>query len=177
MRHPGSMTAYRRLRLPGATYFFTVCLDQRGAGTLVENIGVLRQCYATTIRELPVTCHAMVILPDHMHAVWTEPEGEVFYSERWRRIKARFSHGLQSDFGPNRSQASKRERGLWQRRFWEHAVRNDDEFRAAITYCNQNPVKHRLVAEARNWPYSSYSVRGNGGNGEDGQIAHPTGGV
>jgi putative transposase len=153
------MTSYRRLRLPGATYVFTVCLAERGATTLVEHVDMLRWAYLQTIRDLPVTCHAMVVLPDHLHAVWTEPAGCVAYSERWRRIKARFSHGLDQRPALSPSLRAKRERGIWQRRFWEHAIRNEAEFALALAYCRDNPVQHGLVADAADWPYSSFASR------------------
>jgi putative transposase len=118
---PALMTAYRRLILPESTYFFTVCLEDRGSHVLVDEIDQLRAAYAFTVREMPVTCLAMVILPNHLHAIWTEP-GLPKFSERWRRIKARFSHGVAGDFKPNASKQARQERGLWQRRFYEHAV-------------------------------------------------------
>ena len=126
------MTSYRRLRQTGATYFFTLCLQRRGATTLIDHVGLLREAYRRTVQELPVTCQAMVILPDHLHAIWTEPEGEVNYSERWRRIKARFSHALAGDFRPCDSKVGKRGRGVWQRRFWEHHLRSEADVNAAI---------------------------------------------
>jgi len=151
------MTAYRRLRIPGATYAFTVCLQDRGSTRLVDDINALRMAYAVTIRELPVQCRAMVVLPDHLHAIWTEPEGEVQFSERWRRIKARFSHAVAGDFAPNASKARRRERGLWQRRFWEHAIRDDAELQAAVAYCRTDPVRHGLVTHPGDWPCSSFA--------------------
>jgi putative transposase len=161
------MTAYRRLRLPGATYFFTLCLEQRGTTTLVDHIDTLRWAYLTTVRDLPVTAAVMVVLPDHLHAVWTEPEGEVRFSERWRLIKARFSHNVGGDFAPSSSKQRRRERGLWQRRFWEHAIRDEAELQAATEYCRLNPVRHGLVSDPALWPYSTASRR-------MGNTAHPT---
>ncbi len=151
------MISYRRLRIPGATYFFTLCLADRTARTLVDHIDSLRFSYAKTISELPVICAAMVVLPDHLHAIWTEPEGIVAYSERWRRIKSRFSHAVSADFRPTSSMAQKRERGLWQRRFWEHAIRDEEELAALMDYCRINPVKHGLVRDPADWPYSSFN--------------------
>ena len=167
------MTEYRRLRLPGATYFFTVCLEQRGSPVLVDHIDALRFAYAVTIREFPVTCHAMVILPDHLHAIWTEPDDTVQFSERWRRIKARFSHGLPVAARQRPSVLAKRERGIWQRRFWDHAIRDEADFAAAMDYCWNNPVKHGLVEDPAQWRYSSFVKRVEGKQqGGDGQIAH-----
>lgn len=161
------MTRYRRLRVPGATVFFTLCLEQRGSRVLTEHIDLLRDAYRRTVAELPVACPAMVVLPDHLHAIWTEPGGEVHYSERWRRIKARFSHALPQDFFPRPSLQRKRERGVWQRRFWEHTLRGQAEFFAAMEYCRQSPVRHGLVRAPEDWPYSSFTRR-------MGNIAHPT---
>jgi putative transposase len=151
------MTAYRRLRIPGATYFFTVCLEARGSTMLTDHIDLLRRAYRLTTLELPVTCHAFVVLPDHLHAIWTEPEGEVAYSERWRRIKSRFSHALGETQPQSASHLAKRERGIWQRRFWEHCLRNEAAINAGINYCYLNPVKHGVVAEPDDWPYSSFA--------------------
>ena len=151
------MTEYRRFLIPGATYFFTVRLEQRGSTLLTDQIDALRYAYAKAVAEFPVAAHAVVVLPDHMHAVWTEPEGGVWYSERWRRIKARFNHAV-ADPNPQRpSLEAKRERGLWQRRFYEHCIRTEDEYRRAIDHCRMNPVKHGLVTDPTLWPYSSFA--------------------
>ena len=153
------MSQYRRFLLPGATYFFTVRLEDRSATTLTDHIDALRFAYAKAVQEFQVTTHAMVVLPDHLHALWTEPEGEVWYSERWRRIKARFTHAV-AEPGPVRpSLAAKRERGLWQRRFYEHCIRTEDEFHRAIEHCRTNPMRHGLVSDPDLWPYSSFAKR------------------
>ncbi len=149
------MPNYRRLRIPGATYFFTVNLAERGGTALVDRIDLLREAYRLTVAEHPTRCEAMVILPDHIHAVWTLPPGDADFSRRWQKIKGRFTHasglrGLQS-----RSMAEKREAGLWQRRFWEHRIRDPDEERRAIAYCLSDPVRHGLVAAAEEWPFST----------------------
>lgn len=151
------MTQYRRLLIPGATYFFTVRLETRGSTLLTDHIESLRYAYARSSREYPVTCHAMVVLPDHLHAVWTEPEGGVWYSERWRRIKALFSHAIPQGESPRPSLLAKREKGIWQRRFYEHAIRDEADFRRALDHCRTNPVKHGLVTAAELWPYSSFN--------------------
>ena len=152
------MTAYRRLSLPEGTYFFTVCLEDSKGTTLIDHIAHLRAAYAFTLREMPAECQAMVVLPNHLHAVWTEP-GIPKFSERWRRIKARFTHAVNADFKPNASKAARQERGLWQRRFYEHAVRDQRELDAAVEYCRMNPVKHGFVAEPEDWEYSSFTRR------------------
>lgn len=149
------MIEHHRFLLPGATYFFTVRLEQRGSTALTDHIDALRYAYARAVQEFPVACHAMVVLPDHLHAVWTEPAGAVWYSERWRRIKSRFSHAVGE--AALHSTGGKREPGLWQRRFQEHAIRNEEDYRRAVEHCRLNPVKHGLVADAEHWPYSSFA--------------------
>ncbi len=149
------MSEYRRLRLPGATYFFTVNLAARGSDALVTHIDLLRHAYRVTAAEHPVHCDAMVVLPDHLHAVWTLPPGDADFSIRWRKIKARFTRwtGLWAPVSP--SKAGKREAGLWQRRFWEHAIRDEADHAAHVGYCLWNPVRHGIVAQAEDWPFSS----------------------
>jgi putative transposase len=159
MRQAGPMTSYRRLKIPGATYFFTLCLEDRDSTALTDHIDALRAAYAATLRELPALCPAMVVLPNHLHAIWTEPGDQVTYSERWRRIKARFSHAVGKADEISLSKQRKREAGLWQRRFWEHGLRSEAEFVAAMDYCHQNPVKHGWVARPEDWEYSSFSRR------------------
>lgn len=165
------MTNYRRLRVPGGTYFFTVCLEDRRSTALTDSVDVLRHAYARTVSELPVACEAIVVLPNHLHAIWTLPDGDADFSERWRRIKARFSHALDQTHPRSASKIRKRERGLWQRRFWEHWIRTPESLGAAIEYCWQNPVKHGLVSQPEEWHLSSFHRRQKG----DGHIAHPTG--
>ena len=160
------MTQYRRLLIPGATYFFTVRLEERGTALLTDHVETLRWAYAKAVEEYPVTCHAMVVLPDHLHAIWTEPPGGVWYSERWRRIKARFSYAVPGAGVQRPSLQAKRERGVWQRRFYEHAIRNEAEFHRALTHIEEDPVKHGLVSAASLWPYSSFT------KGRLGHLAH-----
>ena len=154
------MTSYRRLKRPGASYFFTVCLEDRDSTLLVDQIDALRAAYAATLRELPVLCPAIVVLPNHLHAIWTEPAGEVNYSERWRRIKARFSHSIGRAETVCPSKQRKREAGRWQRRFWEHALRDEADFLAAMAACRIDPVTHGLVTRPEDWAFSSFTRRG-----------------
>jgi len=149
------MSCYRRFRIKGATYFFTVNLAERGGSTLVDHIDALRSAYACTQAEHPFQCDAIVILPDHLHAVWTLPPGDADFSTRWRMIKARFSRAVGAHHPRSFSKARKREVGLWQRRFWEHCIRNEADYRAHVAYCWGNPVQHGYVARAVAWPYSS----------------------
>lgn len=149
------MSCYRRIRIPGATYFFTVNLAQGGTTLLVDHIDDLRIVYAAMMREAPVFSDAMVVLPDHIHAIWTMPSGDSDYSDRWRRIKARFTRRIGNRFARSGSKMAKREAGLWQRRFWEHTIRNEADYQNHMAYCWGNPVKHGLVERAADWPYSS----------------------
>lgn len=149
------MPHYRRLRVPGATYFFTVHLADRGGTALIDRIDCLRQAYRATAAEQPIWCKAMVILPDHLHAVWTLPPGDSDFSNRWRKIKARFSQATGLTGAQTASMARKGELGLWQRRFWEHMIRDDAEEARAVAFCNADPVRHALVTEAADWPFST----------------------
>lgn len=155
------MPNYIRSRAPGGSFFFTVNLADPSSSLLTDHIEDLRRAYRATIRHAPIRCDAMVVLPDHLHAVWTLPEGDNAYSERWRKIKHRFTLMVAAEVGrtahPTLSQSkrAKRERGIWQRRFWEHTIRDEADFRAHISYCWSNPVKHALVEKPADWPYSS----------------------
>jgi putative transposase len=98
----------------------------------------------------------MVVLPDHLHTVWTLPEGDAEFATRWRLIKSSFSRSLATGERISRSRAGKGERGIWQRRYWEHTIRDDNDFARHVDYIHINPVKHRLVARGRDWPHSSF---------------------
>lgn len=149
------MSNYLRPRRPGATVFFTVTLAQRGTDTLIRNIDTFRTAVQQTRTTRPFHINAWVVLPDHMHCIWTLPEGDSDFGARWSVIKARFSRAMPPT--PRRaSHENRREHGLWQRRFWEHHIRDDDDLRNHIQYCWHNPVKHGLVAHPKDWPYSSY---------------------
>jgi putative transposase len=149
------MSCYLRSRVPGAPVFFTVALADLGSDVLVREVGALRAAVRATRAERPFGIEAWVVLPDHMHCVWTLPEGDADYSVRWSVIKARFSRAM--PHGPRRdSHAKRREHGLWQRRFWEHHLRDEADFQMHVRYCWMNPVKHGLVDDPGAWPYSSY---------------------
>ncbi len=141
--------------VPGGTYFFTVNLADRGSDLLIREIDLLRSAYAAVTKEHPVICEAMVILPDHLHAVWTLPEGDADFSIRWKKIKASFSQHCMYEGKPRPSKTRKGELGIWQRRFWEHCIRDDADFAAHMEYCHWNPVKHGFVERAEDWPYST----------------------
>lgn len=149
------MSRYIRPHIPGATVFFTVTLARRGSDMLVREVGALRDAVRATMAARPFHVDAWVVLPDHMHAVWTLPEGDADYTVRWSVIKARFSRAM-PHADRRASHERRREHGVWQRRFWEHHIRDERDYQAHIRYCWMNPVKHGLVERPEDWPYSSY---------------------
>ena len=168
------MSRYRRPKITGATVFFTVALADRNSDLLVREVEVLRKAVRVTRAERPFAIDAWVVLPDHMHCVWTLPEGDAEFSVRMAAIKARFSRDIRrSGFTPTPPTNSygaragrkrvgvnpdlpKDEAPVWQKRFWEHHIRDDADYRAHVRYCWINPVKHGLVERPEDWPYSSY---------------------
>lgn len=155
------MSNYIRPRQPGATVFFTVALAGRGSDLLTREVEVLREAVRTTRAERPFGIDAWVVLPDHLHCVWTLPEGDRDFSTRWSVIKARFARAMPSV--PRReSHAKRREHGIWQRRFWEHHIRDETDYRNHVRYCWINPVKHGLVNRPEDWPFTSYRKQTDG---------------
>ena len=151
-----TMQSYRRNLIPGGTYFFTVNLLDRSSRLLVDEIATLRASVAVARDRLPFRINAWVVLPDHMHCIWTLPPDDADYPSRWRMIKARFSRRM-SDHAPvSASRTSKGELGIWQRRYWEHTVRDARDFAAHVDYVHFNPVKHRYVARVADWPCSTF---------------------
>ena len=143
-----------RPKWPGACVFFTVTLATRGDDLLIREVARLRDAVRTTKAAHPFEIEAWVVLPDHLHCMWQLPAGDADFSQRWRMIKTRFSRGLPK--GPLRASHERRaERGIWQRRFWEHHIRDQADFDAHLRYCWFNPVKHGLVDHPLDWPYSS----------------------
>jgi putative transposase len=132
-----------------------VALADRKSDLLVAQIDLLRQAIKTTKAAHPFTINAMVVLPDHIHALWTLPEGDSDYSVRWMLIKRHFSMALPKIEDIKITRLRKRERGIWQRRFWEHLIRDEQDFLNHAEYIHQNPVKHGYVNNAQDWPYSS----------------------
>ena len=149
------MPNYRRARVDGGTYFFTVALADRSSALLTDRIGELRAAFASVRAESPFRCDAAVILPDHLHMVWTLPAGDADFSSWWKRIKARFSKAVGETRPRSASKIAKGEAGLWQRRFWEHLIRDAGDFDRHVRYCWGNPVKHGLVTRPVDWPFSS----------------------
>ena len=150
------MTEYRRNWSAGGTFFFTVVTANRHAGPLVERIDDLRNAFQTVRALHPFEIDAIVILPDHLHAIWTLPPGDFDYGLRWKKIKAIFSRHLPRGEPRSASRIAKGERGIWQRRYWEHTIRDDEDLRAHVDYIHFNPVKHGYVSTAVEWPHSTF---------------------
>ena len=149
------MVNYCRNRLPGGTYFFTVTLRDRWSRPLVQHIDLLREAFRVVREQRSFDVDAIVILPDHLHAVWTLPEGDADYPGRWRAIKSRFSRPLLEQ-GVKLQRTARGDYALWQRCYWEHTIRGDDDRQRHVDYSHNNPVKHRLVRQVMDWPFSSF---------------------
>jgi putative transposase len=151
------VTEYRRVYEPGATWFFTVNLAQReGNRILIDHIGRLRDAFRYVRKRHDFRIDAVVILPDHLHCVWTLPDGDSDYSVRWNLLKGCFSRSISVGESISESRRKRRERGIWQRRFWEHWVRDENDLRRHIDYIHWNPVKHGHVERVIDWPFSSF---------------------
>ncbi|MFZ5502784.1 MAG: REP-associated tyrosine transposase [Pseudomonadota bacterium] len=150
---------YRRVFVPGASYFFTLVTERRrpilATVTVVE---CLRAAFRAVRKTRPFELDAIVVLPDHLHCIWTLPQGDADFSTRWRLIKTRFTKQcdpvlrVPSDL----ARAAKHEQAIWQHRYWEHLLRDETDYVRHIEYIHYNPVKHGLVSSAIEWPYSSF---------------------
>ncbi|NYE30151.1 putative transposase [Rhodanobacter sp. K2T2] len=146
---------YRRAKAAGGTYFFTVNLADRSSSLLVEHVAELRQAVRTVKQRHPFEILAWVVLPEHTHAIWALPPNDEDFSTRWMLIKTGFSRSIQSGESINASRLRKGERGIWQRRFWEHQIRDENDLARHIDYVHINPVKHGHAVKANDWSYSS----------------------
>ena len=155
-----SMPNYRRTHSSGGTYFFTVVTHQRqGLFDEHKHIRNLRASIIETREAYPFNIGAWVLLPDHMHCIWTLPDNDSNFSIRWGLIKTGFtrrSKDLFADNGTSPSRIKHRESPLWQRRFWEHEIRSEQDLNVHIDYIHYNPVKHGHVTRVRDWPYSTF---------------------
>jgi len=149
------MPNYHRAWVPGGTCFFTVNLQDRTQTLLVDRIDVLRAAFRTACLSRPFEILAAVVLPDHLHCIWSLPSSDTDNMTHWRLIKTLFVKGLPVTEHRSVSRARRKERGIWQRRYWEHLIRDERDLRAHIDYVHLNPVKHRLVASASDWRWSS----------------------
>ncbi len=146
---------YRRVFIEGGMVFFTVNLANRRADSLVRHVDVLRAAFAHTRKRHPFEIVAIVILPEHLHTIWQMPPHDADYAVRWSLIKSRFSRQLPATEHIGVSRLKKGERGIWQRRYWEHQIRDETDLQRHMDYIHYNPVKHGYVANAVDWPYSS----------------------
>ena len=152
------MPDYRRANTPGASWFFTVNLLQRhGNDLLVRHIDRLKSSVLAEKARRPFPALAWVVLPEHMHWIWRLPEGDADFSTRWRRIKTDFSLGLPRTERRSAVRVARGERGIWQRRYWEHQVRDERSLQRHMDYIHYNPVKHGWAQRAVDWPHSSFA--------------------
>ena len=149
------MVRYRRNLVKGGTYFFTVTLADRRSRGLTDHISALRAAFRSTRQAHPFTIDAVVVLPDHLHIVMTLPAGDADYPNRWRLIKRRFTDAV-VNAGTAVARHPNGEIAFWQRRFWEHTIRDDEDLERHVDYIHFNPVKHGLAARVRDWPHSSF---------------------
>ena len=146
---------YRRSLIAGGTYFFTLNLADRSSDLLVRHMDDLRTVLAQVKQAHPFTLIAMVALPEHLHAIWRLPPNDVDYPMRWSLIKAGFSRRIEKTEHVGASRAAKRERGIWQRRYWEHQIRDESDLARHVDYIHCNPVKHGWVKRPVDWPHST----------------------
>lgn len=150
------MPDYRRNFVAGGCFFFTVNLLDRRSNLLVAHVDVLRDAVREVRLRAPFTIDAWVVLPDHMHCLWTLPEGDADFPGRWWEIKTAFSKALPGAGSPSGVMLQRGERGIWQRRYWEHTIRDARDYAAHMDYTHFNPVKHGYVSHPADWPCSSF---------------------
>jgi putative transposase len=150
------MPNYHRVKILGATYFFTVNLLERRTSLLTEHIDQVREAVAWVRKQHPFHIDAWVVMPEHMHAMWTLPQDDSDYALRWASIKRQFSKALPVEERRSLVRRKRGERGIWQRRFWEHLIRDDLDYQRHIDYIHYNPVKHGHAKRVVDWPYSTF---------------------
>lgn len=151
---------YRRVRTKGGTYFFTVVThNRRKILCEKENVALLRFALKYVLSRHPFKIDSFVLLPEHLHCIWTLPEGDCDFSTRWNLVKGYFTKncGKQFKSQPSSSQKKKREQAIWQPRFWEHQIRDEKDFTSHVEYIHYNPVKHGLAKSPADWQFSSFS--------------------
>ena len=149
------MVNYRRAQTPGGTYFFTVTLQDRRANHLVTYITHLHNAIRQVQRQKPFDIIAAVFLPEHLHMIARLPENDSDYPGRWRAIKSLFTRALVKE-GVGITQNHRGEYNLWQRRYWEHQIRDENDLRRHVDYIHYNPVKHGYVKRVADWPHSTF---------------------
>jgi len=150
------MPNYRRNRVPGGTYFFTVNLQDRRSDFLVTHVDALRNSVREARARMPFHIDAWVTLPDHLHCLWTLPEGDADFPARWRLIKTLFSKSRTRTRPPIAAASRPGTRSIWQRGYWEHTIRDDRDYAAHMDYIHFNPVKHGLADHPASWPFSTF---------------------
>ena len=149
------MVKYRRYRVRGGVYFFTVVLKDRRSDLLVRHVDILRKAILNVKEVYPFEINSIVVLPDHIHAIWTLPEGDDDFSRRWNLIKGNFTKRV-NEYHRNIKKDNRNEYNLWQSRYWEHMIKNEIDYEKHVNYIHYNPVKHGLVKRIREWRYSSF---------------------
>ena len=149
------MSNYRRAKISGGTFFFTIVLADRSSNLLLEGIDYLKRAYRIVQERRPFETVAICVLPDHLHAVWVLPEHDTDFATRWNLIKGGFSRNFDARLR-SQSKTLRREKGIWQRRYWEHAIRDDADLERHVDYIHFNPVKHGHVTRVADWPHSSF---------------------
>ncbi len=148
---------YRRAWHAGGTYFFTInLLERKNNDCLVKHIEQLKQAIQQVKKRYPFIIHAWVVLPEHMHCVIELREGNHDFATRIRLIKSNFSKAIPKAEYISDVRKRRNERGIWQRRYWEHLIRDEADFKAHIDYVHINPVKHGLVKQVKDWPHSTF---------------------
>lgn len=150
---------YRRSPAEGRTYFFMVVTHNRRKFLCsLENVPLLREAFRSIMTNYPYKIDAFVLLPEHLHCIWTLPEGDNDFSTRWRLIKSNFTSTCDPSLrgNANTSRRKKGEHAIWQRRFWEHQIQDNNDLTRHVEYIHYNPVKHGLVNAPRDWEYSSF---------------------
>ena len=149
------MVNYRRTRVTSGCYFFTVTLRNRQSTYLTSHVDLLRESFIDVREKYPFTIDAIVILPEHLHTIWTLPPNDDNYPTRWQLLKSLFTRKIVKS-GINIRKNAKGEYNIWQRRYWEHVIRNETDMQRHIEYIHYNPVKHGLVKRVKDWPHSSF---------------------
>jgi putative transposase len=148
------MVNYRRAKIAGSTYYFTLTLRDRKSDLFVKHVDLLREAMKNVHERQLFTINAIVIMPEHLHTIWTLPDGDIDYSGRWRSIKSQFTRSVLKA-GETLVKNKRGEYELWQRRFWEHLIRDERDLQAHVDYIHFNPVKHGYVNQPVDWEWSS----------------------
>jgi putative transposase len=155
------MPEYRRNKLKGGTFFFTVVTyNRKPIFTGGKERALLRYAWQDVQKRFPFETIAVCLLPDHLHSIWHLPENDMNFSVRWKEIKRLFTKAYPEQIGVggsrNDSRIKHKEAAIWQRRFWEHTIRDEQDLNCHIDYIHYNPVNHGLVQSVREWPWSSF---------------------